>query len=292
MANKKRGGYGIGINLTGPGTIFTLGFIALAVGMGLLLSRGVTPKSTLSDPGQGQEYELISETPDPAQKGLQLKTLKFKECANTVTIDLLLDRSGSMNDPTPSGQTKLSRLQEAVSALVKDAKDTSIIGFQSFSSDTQGIVPILANDVPISYYKDVKSIFQAKLNALNANGGTPTHDALEFSYNILKDSIPNFPKDRKFNFIFISDGEPNPVSQDPRLFNPNPADQIKQLGVNVYSLGIFDGNQNNNPILAGLLKSVASTPDQYYAANTGDDVKRLLTQISQKICDQEPTPTP
>jgi hypothetical protein len=293
MANKRRkGGFGFGVNLTGPGTVFTLGFIALAVGMGLLLSRGVTPKSTLSDPGEGQDYELIPETPDPGQKGLQLKTLKFKECANTVTIDLLLDRSGSMGDTTPSGVRKLDRLQEAVGSLVKNAKDSSIIGFQSFSSDVNGIAPLLANDVPISYYKDVKSIFPTKLNALSPLGGTPTYEALNFSYNILREAIPKFPSDRKFNFIFVSDGEPQPPTQDPRLFSPNPADEIKALGVTVYSIGIFDGNQSNNSQLSELLKSIATDPNHYYAAVTADDTQKLLTQITNRICNDEVTPTP
>ena len=73
MANRKRGGFGFSPSLTGPGTIFTLAFIALSVGMGLLFSRGVAPKSTLTDPGDNNaEVELIMETPIPGQKGLQL----------------------------------------------------------------------------------------------------------------------------------------------------------------------------------------------------------------------------
>jgi hypothetical protein len=294
MANRRRGGFGFSPSLTGPGTIFTIAFITLAAGMGLLFTRGVTPKSTLTDPGETGDIEVVEETPIPGQKGLQLKTIKFKECASTVTIDLLLDRSGSMGERTPSGQTKISRLREAVGELIKNAQDMSIIGFQSF--DTENV----REDVPISYYKDVKSIVPDKLNALTPGTGTPTYEALTLSYNSLKNAIPKFPKDRKFNFIFISDGAPCPgvgcvgnpgADQDPRKYNPNPADEIKALGVNVYSLGIYSVNQQN-PELEGLLRSVASGPEYYFAASSGDDVKRLLTQISNKICNQATTPTP
>lgn len=302
MANKKRrGGYGFSsVNLTGPGTVFTLGFIALAIGMGLLLSRGIAPKSMLSDPGQTGELEIVQETPSPDEKGLQLKTLKFRECGSTVTINMLLDKSSSMRELTPSGQSKMTRLKEAVMEMVSNARDESIIGIQSFTTGN------ITNDIPISYFKDIKSILPIKIAALIPLQATPTHDALKFSYEKLGETLKSdwYPKERKMNFIFISDGAPCPgiacptirtlgPDQDPRLYTPNPADQIKALGVNVYSLGIFSPKDRNLIFdMEDLLKSIASTPDNYYAANTGDDVQRLLKEISSKICNQTVSPTP
>lgn len=290
MANdrRRRGGFGFGgPSLTGPGNVFTLAFIVIAIGMGVLLSRGVTPSNILSDPGQTDaELEVEEDTSENGQRGLQLKTLKFKECGSTVTVDLLLDRSGSMGNPTPSRVTKIARLKEAVLELIAGAQDESIIGIQSFAFSPP------TNDVPISYFRDVKSTIAQKVQLLPAIGNTWTHDALALSYQELQRAIPVFPPDRKFNFIFISDGEPNPQSQDPRLFNPNPADQIKALGVTVYSLGIFDAGQAGQPQLSDLLKSIATSPDHYYAANTADDTKRLLSQITTRICNSSVSPTP
>ncbi len=292
MANNRRraAGWGFSPSLTGPGTVFTLAFITVAIGMGVLLSRGITPSSTLTEPeDKDVEVELVLETPIPGQKGLQLKTLKFKECASTVTMDLLLDRSGSMGRLTPSGTTKIDRLKEAVTELMSKAQDTSIVGFQSFDSFS------ITDDVPISYYRDVKGIIPGKIAALDDGGSTPTHDALAYSLEKLKEATAKFP-DRNFNFIFISDGAPCPGidcpgqpggDQDPRLFTPNPADEIKKLGVNVYSLGIYEAGQANLPFLEELLKSVASSPDNYYAATSADDTKRLLSQISNRICSDE-----
>lgn len=80
MASNKRrgGGASVPISLTSPGTIFTLGFIALAIGMGVLLSRGATPKSTLSGIDDKNTYQIVEDSPIPDQKGLQLKTVKLK----------------------------------------------------------------------------------------------------------------------------------------------------------------------------------------------------------------------
>jgi len=296
--NRRRGGFGMApVNLTGPGTIFTLGFVVLAIGMGVLLSRGVTPKSMLSDPGETGELEVIEEPGGPGKKGLGLRTIKFKECASTVTINFMLDKSTSMNELTPSGISKFARLQEAVKELVGDAKDESIVGIQSFTTGN------ITNDVPIAFYRDIKSTLNAKIDAIRTLSSTPTYEALNFSYGVMSETLRSswYPKDRKMNFVFISDGAPCPgigcrriagADQDPRLYTPNPADQIKALGVNVYSLGIFSPTDRVLVVeMENLLKSIASKPENYFAASSGDDVKRLLGQISQKICASQVTPT-
>lgn len=80
MAKEKRkgAGMGFGVNLTGPGTVFTLAFIGIAVGMGILMSRGVTPRSTLSGLNDKNTYKVDKDQVDPKRPGLQLKTLKMK----------------------------------------------------------------------------------------------------------------------------------------------------------------------------------------------------------------------
>lgn len=302
MANNKRAAGYIGgspKSLTGPGTMFTLGFIALAIGFGILFSRGVTPKSMLSDVDPTEEYEIIPITPDPSQKGLQLKTIKFKACSSAVTIDLLLDRSGSMAFSTPEGVTKMSRLQAAVNSLVEKANDNSIIGIQSFNSDGPANVLVnnITSDVEISFYKDVKAIIPAKVASLTPVGATPTHDALMFSYEKLKTAVadPRF-KDRDFNFVLVTDGAPCPgfgcgtpgKDQDPRKYDPNPADLIKSLGVNIYTVGIYSPQDGDPTQLVRLLRdNIASKPENYFASAGGDDVGVLLKQISNRICSQE-----
>jgi len=242
----------------------------------IFLVGGIFPNLPNTDPN-AEKFTVITGMPLDSRNSLQLKTIKFKKCSEQTTVDLLLDRTGSMGSRTPTGQTKIARLKEAVLVLTGQLSDQSVVGIQSFSS--LSITP----DVPISYYKDVKGIIPSKVNALNADGQTPTHDALTFSLDRLREAIPKFPG-RQFNFILISDGHPVPDSQDPRLFSPNPADEIKNLGVNVYTLGIFTSGQASDPKLAELLKSIASRPENYYEAQTGDQTTKLLEAISSKIC--------
>ncbi|MCL5439006.1 MAG: VWA domain-containing protein [Patescibacteria group bacterium] len=269
------------INQSGRGGLMLILLLVILFISTVFFADGIFPKVSKDslNPKSGESV-AIDEQSSTSTDALQLKTLKFKDCLNTITVDLLLDRTGSMGDLTPSGQTKINRLKEAVLSLISKFNDNSIIGVQSFNSLS------ITNDVPISYYKDVKGMIPDKINSLSADGQTPTHDALVFSYGRLQEAVanPSF-NGRKFNFILISDGEPVPSSQDPRLFNPNPADQIKNLGVNIYTLGIYDPNQVKNPELANLLKSIASKPENYYEANNADEVSGLLDTITAKICE-------
>lgn len=265
---------------------------------------GFFPSNFLSQtqtPVNGVPAEI---TPGYAEESLQLGTIPFvtlpiQKCTNMMTVDLLLDRSGSMENPTVSRVPKIRRLQEAVFILTNQLGDDSIIGIQSFSGpftlkDTNNNI---WDDVPISFYKDVKGIIAQKINSLLPMGATPTHDALAFSYQKLQEAKTKFP-DRNFNFIFITDGIPCPGAtpqrncpagpdQDPRKYTPNPADQIKALGVNIYTLAIYTPNESKNPALRELLTSVATGPEYYFEANTGDDIATLLAQISNKICEEE-----
>jgi len=272
-------------------SFFRIDFIVLSIVtlMAIMFVGGVVPKMEPTPSETGQEYIPVPGSGTGGGKSsLQLNPIQFKKCSGTVTIDFLLDRSGSMGNLTPSGKSKISRLKEAVLELTNKLSDTSIVGIQSFSSTktgTNSYTNNLTNDVPVSFYKDIKTLIPVKVNSMQANGSTPTHDALAYSYGVLQTALPLF-KDRKFSFVFVSDGAPVPENQDPRLFTPNPANEIKALGVNVFSLAIYDSNQSKAPKLAELLKNVASKPGNYYEAQNADQVSSLLQQILTKLCDE------
>lgn len=255
----------------------TILLLLIVIILGIFLSGGISPKFAPADQGEGAIIDESSLPGIDQNESLQLKTFKFRECKSNMTVSLMLDHTGSMGNRTPSGQRKIDRLKEAVLILANKMGEASVIGIQSFNSSS------IREEIPISYYKDVKDQIPPKINALTAGGSTPTHDALAFSRDVLASAIPKYAG-RAFNFIFISDGQPVPDTQDPRLFNPNPADQIKTLGVNVYALAIYDKGQSGDPSLAGLMQSIASKPENYFAAETADDTTRLLSAITEKIC--------
>ncbi len=296
MANNKKSGFGFSpVSLTGPGTAFTLGFIGLAIGFGILLSRGVTPKSTLTDPGQDQSYEMVIETPAPnAQKGLQLKTIKFKECADKAAVGLLVDRSGSMG-------TKMNDLKSALTTFTGSLGAKSVIGMTSFSSNDDGATRV-TEDVPFSRYLDVKAQVSQAIQNLRGLGSTNTRAAFTFMKDKIVAAQKKFP-DNTFALIFLSDGVPqtNPRdctsgreynthcyanSEDPTQ-GTDLSQEIKDEKIRIFSIALYNANYPEDmyflPDMKNLLQKIAST-DSYYETPNTSELKQIYKDIAQKIC--------
>jgi len=295
--NRRRGGYGFGVNLTGPGTIFTLAFIGLAVGMGILLSRGVTPRSTLSDPGETGDLELVQETPGPNRNNLQLRTIKFRECASKIAVGLLVDRSGSMRG------AKIENLKSALTTFSQTLSDQSVIGLSSFSSNDGAIA--IREDIPFSRYKDVKSQMPGVIQNLNAAGATNTRTAFLFMRDKILAAQTKFPE-QKFALIFLSDGIPEFVpadcasgrefgkrcfanSQDPTQ-PPDVSQQIKDAGIKIYTIALYvPGDPSDEyflPDMRKMMTKIATEPtlSTYYELPDPTQLKQIYKDISQKIC--------
>lgn len=261
------------------GNITLVILIAVVIAGSIYLVGGVVPHLEQIDTGE-QGRVVVPDLEDTEggsdSASLRLKTIKFKQCTETAAVDFMLDRSGSMKAKTPSGETKIQALKDAVILFIDNLSDNSVIGIQYFSS--RGI----GNLIEINEKQNIGNYAEA-INALPADGNTPTHDALAYSYARLQNGVQKYP-DRDFAFIFVSDGQPVPNTQDPRLFNPNPADQIKNLGVEVYSIGILDSNQIRSGQMKELLTDIASSPDNVYISPNGEDLDKIIASISQDLC--------
>jgi len=304
--NRKRGGIlgnngsssggRFGMSLTGPGTVFTISFIALAIGMGVLLSRGVTPKSVLSDPGETGELELVLETPAPNGSRLQLKTIKFKECASKAAVGLIIDRSGSMRG------AKVLNMQDALATFTTGLGNQSVIGMVSFSSEPREV----SEDVPFSRYQDVKAQVKSAIRSYNPPGGS-THTRAAFT--LMKEKIiaaqEKFPEN-DFAMILLSDGIPEDQSeaatcpsgrkyenrcfaltQDPTQ-DPSVAKEIRDAGINVYAIAIYNKNDPGDlyflPDMRNMMQNIVSTPTNFYETPDPTKLKQIYKEIAQKIC--------
>jgi hypothetical protein len=294
---KKRGGYSP-VNLTGPGTIFTLAFIALAIGMGLLLTRGVTPTSTLTTPEQTGDLEIIPETPDPSQKGLQLKTLRFKECGSKAAVGLLVDRSGSMGP-------KMNDLRSALTTFTQGLGNQSVVGMYSFSSNNYGATQI-SEDVPFSRYQNVKQKVSSTIQNLRPAGSTNTRSAFLFIKDKIIAATKQFP-DNIFALIFLSDGIPerDPIdpdsgrcysdyrgqrcfalSEDPTV-DPDVSKAIRDAKIRIYSIAIYNKNDLSDifflPDMRNMMTKISSS-DSYYETPDSSQLKKIYSDIATKIC--------
>lgn len=248
---------------------FAIAMLLIATAFGFVLIGGFDlPKYEY--PASPSEIIPIDEIDNTSDKSLQLKTIKFKDCASRLTVNFLLDRSTSM-----SGE-KINKLKQAMLAFINRFSDESIIGIQDFSSpeNPNGTVKVL---VPISYYKDVKSNLPSLISGLRADGNTHMRTALEFSRDRIKEGQVKFP-DREFTFIFLSDGQPVPSStQTPKddLIN-----ELKKLDIRIFTIAYGESASR----VKTLMSKIATSPnDSYYVPNE-EKIQQILDEITQKVC--------
>lgn len=270
----------------------------------ILFAGGLFPKIIPPDPN-APKYTAINEIQPDSQKTLQLKTIKFKGCTSTVAVNFLVDRSGSMRYGT-----KLDNLKNALNVFAGSFPEDGIIGMQSYSEPAFGPT----SDVPINYFKNVKSQFSSAVSRLFPNGGTHSKDAFSFAKPLLDAARSKFPN-HNFSLIFISDGVPEtrdgtrrlcpngPDTADQRYCGPKPdnptqcrcfdtdqdptsvANEIKNSGVRIFSIGyIHDEDLKFQNDLRTLMTNVASSPTDFYEAPIDNQLVNIFSQISQKLC--------
>lgn len=280
------------------------------------------PQFSLSQDGNKSAGEVVPEKPDSGRDNLQLKTIRFQQCASKAAVDFLVDTSGSMNF---SG--KIGYVKEALKSFVGNFTDKSIAGIRRFSSAENqcptNIGQVTTRLVPINFYESNKAQFTAQTNALCASGATNTRSAFAAELEDIKAAVadPKF-KDHTFNVVFLSDGIPestdnpleaqcqatgadseycqynNPVktcrcidpNQDPTT-NPQLAKQIQDLknlngkNVRVYSILVFDPATDGyyESKFTSMMQAIAS-PDSFYKTTDPKKIKEIYDQISEKIC--------
>lgn len=234
---------------------------------------GIFPKSQITpiDPN-GPKYKPIKEG-DPQQKdSLQLKTIKFEACSQTVAVEMVLDRSGSMNRPI----TKMNDLKTASLFFINKLTDDAPIGIVSYDSTVR-------EELPIQAYGPVKSQVTTIINSLQPGTNTHTRDAMIRAKQALEIGIPKFPG-RQFALILVSDGVPNsPVTQDPRT-PTNVGNDIKNMGVKIFTIAITQGlTPGEVQIMKDVMGNTAS-PNSFFEAPDTSQLESIYNKIGFEIC--------
>lgn len=237
------------------------------------LVSGIFPKQQITpqDPN-APVYKPVVED-DPLQKdSLQLKTIKFEACSQTVAVEMVLDRSGSMDAPP----TKIQNLKTASLFFINKLPDDAPIGLVTFASSVR-------EEFPIQKYSDIKVNIQPIVKGLVPIGSTHTRDAMIKAKSALEVGIPKFPG-RQFALILVSDGVPNPSNtQDPRV-PTNIGDEIKNLGVKIFTIAITQGlSPFERPIMNQVMRDLAS-PNSFFEAPDTSQLENIYNQIGFQIC--------
>ncbi len=112
----------------------------------------------------------------------------------TAALVLVLDKSGSMNNPVAGARASQQTIaNEGAAQAIVSLRSNSLVGVIAFDTSTSVIVPLQPNANPQK--------LADKVRAIRADGGTNMPPALEEAFNMLKDA-----KVAKKRIVCMSDG--------------------------------------------------------------------------------------
>ena len=213
--------------------------------------------------------------------------LGSKACEKPSDVMLLLDRSGSMSVLGANPPEPLSTAKDAAATFIDQLNNKDKIGVVSFATSASN--PI---DFPLS--SNLNSAKQAVLSInieASSTQYTNIYDALHSSWQELVSGRAQ--DDSSKVIVLLTDG----VANSPRYpLGHTEADDIKfaenlatadalnakKDGISIYTVGL--GQQINE----SFLKTIASTPDDYFFAPSASNLETIYKNISSSICKEIP----
>lgn len=185
-------------------------------------------------------------------------------------VVLVIDRSRSMEDRTPSGLRKLDAAKQAARAFV-DTMDPRLVrvGLIVFHSIVQ----------ELSYLTSDQATLRAAIDGISSDTGTNLVDSLDAGFRMATSA--GVRPDAQPVLVFMTDGRHNENSG-----NPPPRSAIFPIiakvhaaGLVVHAIGLGPTSDIDEP----LLRQIAGDPSRYHWSASGDDLGAIFQGIAGVI---------
>lgn len=187
-----------------------------------------------------------------------------RETSDERDIVLVLDTSGSMSG-TPITETKKAATNFINTILQEDAS----IGIVTYDSSAH-----IASD-----FSTNASLLTETVENIYADGNTNIDDGLSTAYSMLQSTGA-----KKKIIVLMSDGMPNEGRQGDSLIAY--ADELKNEGVLIYTLGFFEDLGSEKASAQALMEGIASNGCHYEVANA-DDLVFFFGDMADQINGQK-----
>lgn len=191
---------------------------------------------------------------------------------------LVVDKSGSMDDPLASGQQKWTVMRDALMTVVGQYQSNINFGLMLFPQGQECAAGNMYADIAP---ENGQAIYTS-LNQTFPNGGTPTHTTLEGARSYFQSRTG---ADQRY-VLLATDGEPNcgdPVDfEEPTVQESLTAiSALSSDGISTFVLG-FGGTINTYPEVLEQMAQAGNTGD-YFAANSPDELATALDAIASEV---------
>jgi Mg-chelatase subunit ChlD len=188
-----------------------------------------------------------------------------------VDIALVLDVSGSMDDSTPDGESKLEATK---TAAINFLSNFNLDPNDPRNSDQVALVAFASSPTVISGLSRDRPALISAINGLSANGGTDIPSAIDAGTNILNGPDGNFAGDAASVIVLLSDG------QDNLTFSQRAANRARQTAqARIVTIGLGDDVDRD------VLTAIADTPtsDNAFFANNAQSLNSEFSRIARLI---------
>lgn len=183
------------------------------------------------------------------------------ETVDQLEIVLVNDDSGTMNQTTASGETRLALLKEAVGGFIAGAEPDDELGHVRVH-DAALVEPLTTDHAAVN----------DSVQALEPNSGEQLEgDAIASASEELETGEQATEGATKI-IVFVSDGEPNQPQEA-----LDAAETARDNGVVIYSVGIGDAADDQ------FMVDVAGNDSRYYESPDSQELNEIYTQISEDI---------
>jgi Mg-chelatase subunit ChlD len=212
-------------------------------------------------------HEVTFTWPNPIAKTL-------RSCEIPTDVIVAIDMSGSMNNDGANPPEPISSVLAAASAFVDQLNPLDQMGVVTFASGATTSHK-LSND-PITAKRAIKSLV---IDPAEERGTTNTGEGLRVSGTELQSLRHN--KDARNVIVLLTDGLATaPGSADePNAHALKMAAEAKADDVTIFTIGL------GMSVNMDFLRTIASSPDQAYAAPTTATLNSIYQSITASICE-------
>jgi Mg-chelatase subunit ChlD len=204
-------------------------------------------------------------TPVPRPGKLFLPLVLRQRCAQGAVhadVALVMDTSGSMNEPNPGGGTKLSVAKDAARSFILQLSPLDRGALVAFNTQA-AIAQTLTGD---------KQALLVALASLSTSPGTRIDRGLDVGRSVLTAEPPAMDRNRVM--IVLTDGRSDDVGNEVVLAA---ADQAKGSNIEIFTIGL---GADVDPLL---LQLVATRGDHYFPAPTASELTAIYEAIAYAL---------
>jgi Mg-chelatase subunit ChlD len=218
----------------------------------------------------GRESQSVTFTwPEPIATTL-------RSCEVPTDVVLAIDLSGSMNNDGGQPPEPVTSVLTAAKSFISRLQEHDQVGLVTYATKAS-LIAMLTRD--IDHVAD--TVTSLAIDPKEETGNTNTGEALMYLTQELS-SVRHNNSARKVA-ILLTDGLATAPKDNPDVYAQTHADALKATGAQLFTIGI---GADLNEIF---LKSLASTPAQYYRAPSIREVDTIYSDITKAICEDGPS---